>query len=61
MRKSERAKSHALTLFPKLLEEERIECPSWAQPFTLGKPHPFLQPAKKKHVITLVKRMKPIT
>jgi hypothetical protein len=34
--KSERAKSHALSLFPGLLHEERLECPSWAEPFTAG-------------------------
>ncbi|KIM78075.1 hypothetical protein PILCRDRAFT_824783 [Piloderma croceum F 1598] len=34
--KSERAKSHALSLFPDLLHEERVECPSWAEPFTAG-------------------------
>jgi len=32
--KSERAKSHALSLFPDLLQEERVECPSWGKPFT---------------------------
>lgn len=33
-RKSERAKSHALLLYPKLLDEGQIESPSWADPFT---------------------------
>ncbi|KAL6832049.1 hypothetical protein V8C40DRAFT_263319 [Trichoderma camerunense] len=32
--KSERAKSHALRLYPKLLDEQQIDHPGWADPFT---------------------------
>ncbi|UKZ82729.1 hypothetical protein TrVFT333_010525 [Trichoderma virens FT-333] len=42
LRKSERAKSHALLLYPKLLDEQQIEHPGWADPFTSCKSLPVV-------------------
>ncbi|RYP20408.1 hypothetical protein DL765_002784 [Monosporascus sp. GIB2] len=49
--KSERAKSHALLLYPDLLEQEDIGCPSWAEQFTARDEEYYLEMERNQEYI----------
>ncbi|RYP38511.1 hypothetical protein DL766_000928 [Monosporascus sp. MC13-8B] len=49
--KSERAKSHALLLYPELLEQENIGCPSWAEQFTASDEEYYLEMERNQEYI----------